>query len=77
MMAAKLCCISELLPRDHSWPLTRAIMVKAWGSGTSSAVTNQGPKALPVSKSLPLDGPSPVCISMYWASRAEKSLNTM
>jgi hypothetical protein len=43
-------------------------------SPISSAVVMKGPKALPVSKSLPLAGPSWPCISTYCSSRAEKSL---
>ena len=52
-----------LIPRDHSSPFTRAIIVSAYGSGISSAVTSHGPIAFPLSKSLPLAGPSWPCIS--------------
>jgi hypothetical protein len=77
MMSANVCRIVRELPRDHSSPFTRAIMVKSCGSAISSAVVIHGPNALPVSKSLPFAGPSIPCISMYCSSRAEKSLKTV
>ena len=69
--------MSRLLPSDQVSPFTRACMRRFCGSPISSAVVIQGPNALPVSKSLPLAGPSVPCISTNCSSRAEKSLNTV
>ena len=70
--SSKRQCIELVLPRPHSSPFTRAIIVRLYGSISSSAVVIHGPIALPVSKSFPFAGPSwPDISSHLLVARAE------
>src|SRR5215213_5020 len=66
--------------RDHSTPLTRAVMTALGTSrrpagANSVAVTRTGPSE--VAKSLPLAGPRDWAISRRWMSRADQSFMTV
>ena len=52
-MAAQLNTMSEVVPSWRSSPFTQVRTRRAWGSGTSSAVTNHGPMGPWVSKLFP------------------------
>ncbi len=61
----------RVLPFCILSPLTSQTRSSAWGSGTSSDVTSQGPIGAKVSQLLPLDQLPP---RSSWNSRSETSL---
>lgn len=63
-----------MVPFCFSSPLTHSLSGRFCGSGTSSAVTSQGPSGLNVSQFLPLSQVPPRSI---WNSRSETSFDTV
>ena len=66
--------IVEVFPSWNRWPFTSSHRGRAWGSGTSSLVTIQGPIGANVSQLFPLVHCPPG--RSIWNSRSETSLTT-